>query len=422
MIYRPLSVQFEITEACTHKCKHCYNYYGHTSNPSSTNKKVIAAITNQEFFDITLTGGEPLCDKEKFYESIERFKKENMDVRLNSNLHLLTKEDAKKIVEFGVDSVLSSILGSSKETHDSISGVNGSFEKLSKSLGYFAENGFGVAMNMVVNKRNLSDVYDTARLLLEKFGVEYFCATPMVISPGKDLEDISLSRSEYIQTLDTLLLLQEDLGIKVDSLHPAVPCMFPEEEQERYRKFFEERACAAAQGTLTFSPKGDVRACSHEIQIYGNILQDSLEDILKSMENWKNGTFIPIECSPCEYVNLCRGGCRVSAEANSGDLKGLEPYYTHPIRKNILQKEEKIEFERLKVKEGKIRQRDEEKGLTTVYISPKINTVLTPIELSIFRRFVFGKDYNEILKEVKNEKILRDTCTKLARRKLLINP
>ena len=50
----------------------------------------------------------------------------------------------------------------------------------------------------------------------------------------------------------------------------------PEEEQEKYRRFFEERACAATQKTLTFSPQGDVRVCSQERRIYGNILKDDL--------------------------------------------------------------------------------------------------------------------------------------------------
>lgn len=422
MIYKPLSVQFEITESCTHKCRHCYNYYSHNINTFSTNNDIINKIAEQEFFDITLTGGDPLCAKPQMYNAIISFKKENMDVRINSNLHLLKENDVDKIAELGVNSILSSILGSNEQTHDSLTGVKNSFTKLNQSLRYLTERKLKVAMNMVVNKKNIQEVYDTGKFIFENFGIDYFCATPITVSPGRDLTDISLSLKEYIQTLDILLKLERDLGIKTDSLNPSIPCMFPEREQEKYRKFFEERACGAGKGTLTFSAKGDIRPCSQENRDYGNILNNSLESILEKMYEWREGKYIPKECSPCEYVDLCKGGCRVTAEANSGKLNGPEPYFIHPVKRNIsIKDEKKINLKDLKIQKGNIRIRKEQDNLTTVYISPKINATLTPIELEIFKRFLSRKNYLEILKEVKNEKVFNEVCTKLSKRKLLIN-
>jgi radical SAM protein with 4Fe4S-binding SPASM domain len=277
-------------------------------------------------------------------------------------------------------------------------------------------------MNMVVNKNNLEEVYQTGKYLFENFGINYFAATPMTVSPGKDLTDITLSREKYILTLDNLLKLEEDLGIRTDSLNPAIPCMFPEDSQEKYRKFFENRACGAGKGTLTFSTEGEVRPCSQEGRSYGNIMNSSLEKNLIGMNDWREGKNIPQECSPCDYVDLCRGGCRVSAEASSGKLNGLEPYFTHPVKRKISRKETKpIDFESLKIQEGNVRMREEEKGLTTIYLAPKINGILTPSELKIFRRFLSRNNYKDILAEVKNEGILREVCTKLSERKLLVD-
>lgn len=422
MIYKPLSVQFEITESCTHKCRHCYNYYSDNRSSASTNMDVINKVAEQEFFDITLTGGEPLSSRPQLYDAIEIFKRENMDVRINSNLHLLKDYDAEKFAEYKVNSILSSILGSNEKTHDSLTGVRGSFKRLEESLKYLSKNNLRVAMNMVVNKNNFSEVYGTGRFLFENFGMNYFAATPMTASPGKDLTDLALSRKEYISTLDNLLKLEEDLGIRTDSLNPAIPCMFPVDNQEKYRKFFENRACGAGKGTLTFSIKGEVRPCSQESRSYGNIVENSLEEILTNMHQWREGENIPQECSPCEYVELCRGGCRVSAEASSGKLNGVEPYFVNPVKKNISPRENKlIDFKKLKTQKGNIRMRDEENGLTTIYLSPRIKGILTPTELNIFRRFLSGSNYNNILKEVKNEEILREVCTKLSERKLLVD-
>lgn len=420
MIYKPLSVQFELTESCTHRCRHCYNYYSHAGPVSKTNEKVIENVAKQEFFDITLTGGEPLCAKEQMYQSIDLFRKENMDVRINSNLHLLTEEDADKIAEKGVTSILSSILGPNEELHETLTGVIGSFKTLERSLDYLTKQNLSVALNMVVTKKNLQEVYNTGKFALEKFGLTYFCATPMVVSPGKDLDDLALSKQDYIHVLNSLLNLEQNLNIKVDSLHPAVPCMFPQNEQENYRKFFERRACAAGTSTLTISPRGDVRVCSQENRNYGNIIKTPLETILENMNCWRERAYTPKECLPCEYLNLCKGGCRVSAEVNSGKLDGLEPYFSGPVKKTIFQKEEKIDFEKLKSQRGNPRVREELNDLTTVYISPGISAILNPLELIVFRRFLSGKKYSEILKEMRDKIVLDQICANLVKRKLLI--
>ena len=42
------------------------------------------------------------------------------------------------------------------------------------------------------------------------------------------------------------------------------------------------------------------------------------------------------------------------------------------------------------------------------------------IEFNIFRRFMAGKSYLKILGEIKNEEILKEICTKLSRKGLLI--
>ena len=54
-------------------------------------------------------------------------------------------------------------------------------------------------------------------------------------------------------------------------------------------------------------------------------------------------------------------------------------------------------------------------------MSPKINAILTPLEVKILRRFLSGKNYPQVLEEVKNEESLKEICTRLVKGKLLIN-
>jgi len=419
MIYKPHSAQFEITEICTHSCRHCYNYFNHNTHAPSTSSEIIDAISNQEIFDITLTGGDPLCKKHLLYESIEKFKDKNMDVRVNSNLHLLKKEDVEKFVDYDVDSVLTSVLGNTSEMHDYITGVAGSFNVLIKSLEILATQDVRVAANMVVNKTNKDVVYNTAKLLFKEYGIQTFCATPVVGSPYKDITSTTLTKEEYVQTLDTLLKLEKE-GFRTETLNPAIPCMFPEVDREEYRKFYEKRNCGAGKGTMTFSAKGDVRVCSQEGGVYGNILENDLEQILENMKDWRENKFVPKECSPCTYIELCRGGCRVSAESHTGRLDGIEPYFTEPIKTPMpLKESEKIEFERLKAVIGNVRLREEGKNTNTLYINGRSNAVLTNTEIEVFKRFFSGKSFEEVLGEVKNKSVLEKICTRLKQGNLL---
>lgn len=417
---KPFFAQFELTEACTHSCAHCYNFYSKNRENITTQKEVIKAISKSDLFNITLTGGEPLKVKDELFDSLEIFYSENIDCSINTNLFLLNPDDVPRLKKFDSVSILSSILGPNKGIHDSITNVSGSFEKLLRSVKSLQRSEVELFMNMVVTKENFPYVYETGRLLVEQFGLKNFAATPIVVSPGRDEGKLKLSREEYVATLDTLLKLEKDLGINPDSLHPALPCMFKDSEREKYRRFFDKRACSAGIGSITFSPEGNVRVCSHDRRSYGNITEEPLEVILEKMDEWRTRKLIPQECDPCIYLKKCRGGCRVAAEATYGELDSLDPYFNHTITKRPLDEERKINMEKLVLVNGNIRFRQEDSKIKSVYLNTRVNARLDELEFELLRRYMAGKNYQEILIETNNEEVIRNASRKLVKRGFLI--
>jgi len=303
--------------------------------------------------------------------------------------------------------------------HDKITQRKGSFKKLIKSLEFLVNEGVNISLNMVVSQENINEVYKTEKFIFDNLGIKKFSATPVVPSSQREI-DLMLNRKEYIQTLDELLNLEKDFGISVDSLHPAPPCMFENNEREEYRKFFERRACAADKGAITFSPIGDVRVCSHERRIYGNILKESLKSILEKMREWINGSFVPKECEPCVYLNKCYGGCRVSAEANSGSLNALDPYFVKPVKNKIPEERSQKRIKDIKAIKGNIRYRKDNEKIITVYINPMINARLNRLEFEVFKRFVSEKNYKEIGEEIEDKDITRKISENLIKKGLLV--
>ncbi len=419
MILKPLFVQLEITEGCTHNCVHCYNYYSNNRSKNFLKEGVIDSIIKNELFYVTITGGEPLMKKDVLFNSIKKLRENNTDVSLNSNLYLLEKEDAKIISNLKLNYVLSSILSSKEELHDRITQRDGSFKKLIKSLDYLINNDVNVSLNMVVSQENMNEVYETGRFVFDKLGIKRFSATPIVPSSERE-KDLMLNREEYIKTLDELLKLEKDFGIILDSLHPAIPCMFKDNEREKYRKFFEKRGCAASKGAITFSPIGDVRVCSHEKRIYGNILKNSFEEILGNMDKWFNGFLIPQECEPCAYLEKCNGGCRVSAEVITGKINGLDPYYIKSVKEKIPENGLEKEIENIKAVKENIKYREDTSEITTIYVNPTINARLDKLDLEIFKRFVVGRNYKGISDELGDEKIIKEISYRLINKGLLV--
>ena len=421
MIYKPVSAQFEITEGCTHRCVHCYNHFVDNRNSNPADEKIMHEIAKTNLFYVTITGGEPLKVRPSLFRAIEIFREAHMDVSINTNLHLLQMDDVDRFKTSGIYSILSSILGPNAEIHDDITRVKGSFDRLLKSLELVSNGGLKLGLNMVVNRKNLGLVYETGKFLINSFGIRNFSATPMVPSIGKEGKNLMLDREEYISTLDSLLKLREDFKIRVDSLHPAIPCMFNDAELEKYGLFIEARGCVASKGTISFSPLGEVRVCSHERKAYGNILFEPLEGILEKMKEWSSNKLIPRECNPCAYIEKCRGGCRVSAEAIYGNLNAPDPYFIKPIKTKLPVINNEInDLKKLKIAKGEVRYRDEKDGCKTVYLNPRISARLDTLEFEVLIRFQRSINYEEISKEMGNVKITDGVIKSLARKGLII--
>jgi radical SAM protein with 4Fe4S-binding SPASM domain len=416
----PVSGQYEVEEGCTHRCFHCYNGYFPTPRKSNpTNDDVTKVIANSEIFHLTLTGGEPLMSKDQLYRSMEILSKNNVDFGLNTNLHLLKEEDVKIMKSLGIQGILTSILGN-EQTHDYVTQTKGSFKKLISSLEILANSGINVSANMVVENHNKNQVYQTGEMLYKRFGMINFCATPKAPSP--DHPDKSrLTKKEYVKTLDTLLSLGSDFGLNTESLHPVLACMFDsKEEREKYSKFIYTRGCSAGRGTFTFSINGDVRACSHEFKVYGNILEESFKEIYNKMTDWQNQKNLPEECSPCVEKERCAGGCRVIAIAINGKENSKDPYMGNPI----LEKEPRNEivfpdFKDMKISRGNFRVREEGDEIYTVFRNQRNFLTMNKVGYTIFRRFLAKKNFIEIKKELPENFPLENVTKNLFRGGLL---
>jgi radical SAM protein with 4Fe4S-binding SPASM domain len=331
----PLDVQIELTEACNQQCKHCYNYWRCSTDQFKQEElgvcdlvSVINQLHEAKVGLITFTGGEPLLRKNVLFDLVTCAHDFAMDIGLNSNAALITKEDALILAKNGLNHSLISLLGPEK-LHESIAGAGANFEATKHGIKMLMDAGIPVVTNMVVTKLNLSVMLETA-CIAKNMGIKSFCAGPAIPS-CKSAIPLCLSLEECKVCLRELMRISEELSLRVDVLEPIVRCLFNKEEDLEFARFFGGRICSAAVSSCAISSSGDMRPCIHSDRVYGNVLPNNFLEVWEKMKDWSLPTILPSKCQSCSAVTLCEGGCRMSARNTCGEYNGQDMYMTDSI-------------------------------------------------------------------------------------------
>lgn len=330
----PLTAQVEVTQQCNESCLHCYNHWRKGDSPSSFSTlnesqlfRVVQELIRNRIFGITLTGGEPMLFKTAVYKAVKMCTTAGISCSLNSNLTTVKKEDGRALKEAGVSFVLTSLLSPEKNVHDAITERPGSYRKTLAGIAALQEAGVPVGVNMVIIKLNQDQIYEVGKFVAS-LGVRNFSATKVSpsLSMRGNFSDLDVSRKTVRESLETLIRLREEFGLKVDILRCYPMCLIG--DISRY-KWFARRNCGAGVTTVTVGADGSLRPCSHSDNVYGNVLEEGLQPGWRRMGEWRNGSLIPDRCWECTFLQECTAGCRTDAKY-CGDIKGMDPMATGP--------------------------------------------------------------------------------------------
>lgn len=176
---------------------------------------------------------------------------------------------------------LTSILSYDEREHNFLSQREGSFTETINGIKNALNIGFIVAVNMVLTKINIENLFRTAEYLAS-LGIKNFSATK--VSPAldsRDMKKLLLSKEEIEGSLETLVEVKNRFGMNINVLECYPLCLI--KDGEKYSELI-SRNCAAGINTLTIGANGDIRPCSHSNLFYGNIFEENLESIWRKMQ------------------------------------------------------------------------------------------------------------------------------------------
>ncbi len=322
---------FETTPDCNLNCRFCYNVWkrpGVRCPESGTYRQAIRALKKMfsiaDVEHVTMSGGEPfLC--ERFAEIVLFCRMKHKAVTVLSNGNAAVRSDYEALVGLGVDLFEFPLHSVDARTHDTLTGVSGSWRKALRSIMDIKSLGGEVAVVCVITKHNVADVEKTLRFL-HGIGIRSVMLNRYNIG-GSGLRDAAglLAGGDALrEAFRAADRLAGSLGIEITSNVCTPFCILNPVNFPHIRM----SACfpASIERPFTLDTAGNLRFCNHSPVVMGNIFEDRLEALLSSryLEQWRCA--VPDHCAECDLYTKCYGGCRAAAEQ-----LGLSLYHPDPV-------------------------------------------------------------------------------------------
>ena len=277
---QPTVLHVELTNACNLNCIHCFHDEAHEWAKYEDLERVFQSLKNSTFVRVTLTGGEVGLHPQ-WKEIMASAKENGLSVALLSNLTCFQREDLDYIAAMKPLLVRTSLYGASAQTHDSITGIQNSFDKTVNNMLYLRDRGVAVEAFCTVMKQNTHeilalDTYSKELGLSLKFGYQIFPSRRNT----KRVEDLMVDSSVY-----------DDL-LKAGILKPE-----------------QETSCKAGGYRIAIDPAGNIYSCDMLRIPIGNVKTVSVMDALRgnTMRRIRKAIrkYNPKSCKSCPRAAKC---------------------------------------------------------------------------------------------------------------------
>ncbi len=353
---RPV-VFWNITKRCNLSCTHCYIDAGAPGGNELSREEgqdFLEDLSRMRVPLLMFSGGEPLVHVD-FWEYAAFARDRGLKTALSTNGTLITPDVANRLRDLGIEYVGISLDGADAGTHDAIRQQPGSYHRAVQGLRNCIMAGLSTGVRITVTRDNCGEV---VRLLdqTREMGVPRFCVYWLVPSGrGGDVYDRQITPAETVRILDALLKKASELHgegmeiLTVDApqdgiylLHQMKEMSHPEYNQCLNLLRCRGDSCSAGDRVANVDPYGDVYPCQfmqrEELRIgslrtrkFSDLWNDPENPILIALRHKVNR--LKGACGSCIHKELCGGGCRIRAYAQSGDLWAEDPLCSFAIRK-----------------------------------------------------------------------------------------
>lgn len=219
---------FFVTSKCNSNCVMCPSPDLFRKSGENTGVETLIEIARhipEDAPHLTITGGEPFMIGKDIFRFMEflRDKFEYTEFLLLTNGRVFALDAyTHRFKETAPENIIVAIPvhGSSKQIHDSITQVDGSFEQTIQGIKKLLKVGVRVEIRIVVDKMNAADIFDIARLICDELSsIEYvsIMAMEMTGSARLNMDKVWIPYREAAKAIEeaAILLLEHEIDVKL---------------------------------------------------------------------------------------------------------------------------------------------------------------------------------------------------------------
>ena len=275
----PIAMTFAVTYECMCDCVHCSagKHFREGVQELSTEeaKDLIDQAQKLGIAMLAFTGGEPLI-REDLFELISHVdKKKTMPIMFTNGL-LLTDENVDKLVEAGLYSIFVSIDSPNPEEHDKLRGMPGLFEKAIHGIQRLKSKGVMVGLSSYATRSGTEKgMYKKIHELGKELGVQN-----VILFDGVPTGNMLKDTSELLTQA-----LQEEIHKYSSNVfkNKIIPPLSSQAWQNSVEGVISGIGCLAANIQCYASAYGDIAPCDFTPISFGNVRDQPLKKIWKSM-------------------------------------------------------------------------------------------------------------------------------------------
>jgi len=194
--------------------------------------------------------------------------------------------------------LLVSLHGPDAATHETFSGVPGSFDETVINVRRAADAELDVATSIVITRSNWDRIEETLDLALG-LGANHAVCNRFIGAPVAGVTPSQAQLRAAITTIESLRATEQPIRFG-----NCIPQCFEASSS---------RGCTAGSTFATIDPWGRMRPCNHAPLIAGDLRTQSVEEVWQGegLTHWRS--LVPADCATCPAFATCHGGCRAQA-------------------------------------------------------------------------------------------------------------
>jgi radical SAM protein with 4Fe4S-binding SPASM domain len=322
---RPRVAVWELTLRCNLACIHCGSRAGKARAEELTTEEclgLVEELAQLSVAEVSLIGGEAHLHP-GFLEVLRALKAHGIEVGMTTGGRGIDAALARAAAEAGLDSVSISIDGL-ETTHDTLRGLQGSFESAVAALAAFREAGIFVSINTQINRTNFRELPELLEFLIASGAKAFQIALTVAMGRAADHPEILLQPYELLEVFPVVAALKrrcDEAGVR---MWPGnnIGYFGPYETLLRGRMPLGHcYSCGAGLTTLGIEADGTIKGCPSlptAAWAGGNVREHALREIWERGQPLRYTRDRTVEdlwgyCRTCYYADECRAGCTWTA-------------------------------------------------------------------------------------------------------------